>query len=257
MSGSDSCNVAKVERYKTLIAEHPSSAELWLDYARFLHNEKCGTSEETIEALVKAAGFYQDIDFRLRIGDSLIDAGRIKEGLYAMYKYLKDHPTAFAYRILGRDLINVSKYRRARKILRKALIADPRNAETFFLTARLIEPNSKQRAVPYYRKAIELDPHYQEAWRELGWKLTAVERTRAEGIASLKRAAELDPKDVWSHLGLALGFRFVGQLENAEKHYEIAAALRPGDEYINELYERFKEEHGRSERTGVGAPFSC
>jgi len=236
-----------MERYKTLIAEHPSSAQLWLDYARFLHNEKCGTSEETLEALMKAAGFYQDVDFRLRLGDALIDAGRIKEGLYAMYKYLKDHPTAFAYRILARDLINVDKYRRARKILRKALAADSGNAETFFLMARLIESKSEQRSIPYYRKAIELDPLYQEAWRELGWKLTAVECTRAEGITSLKRGVELNPKDVWSHLGLALGFCFVGQFEDAEKHYKIAMELRPGDEYISELYKRFKEKHGRTE----------
>lgn len=223
----------KLERLKKLLDEHPSDAQAWLDYSRCLHNTKCGSPLETVEALQRAADLLPDIDLRMRIGDALVDVGRVKEGLREMYEYLADHPKAFSYRILARDLINVGKYRRARKVLRRALTIDFRNAETLYLMGRLIESKSKPCSILYFRKAVEFDAHHQPAWRELGYRLIENENTRSEGLDALKTAVALDPSDRWSRVGLALGFGLAGQSEESEFCYREAAELFPTDDYIS------------------------
>jgi tetratricopeptide (TPR) repeat protein len=136
MADHDHTASSRLEQSKSILAEHPCSDQLSLEYSRLLHNTKAGTVEETVEALERAARLSPDLDLRLRIGDALIDAGRIKEGLREMYGFLGDNPRAFGYCILARDLINVGKYRRARKALRRAIAINPRNAEVFWFIRR-------------------------------------------------------------------------------------------------------------------------
>jgi tetratricopeptide (TPR) repeat protein len=149
MADRDNTASSRLEQSKNLLADHPWSAQLCLEYSRLLHDTKTGSVEETVEALEKAARHSPDLDLMLRIGDALIDAGRIKEGLREMYGFLGDNPRVFGYCILGRDLINVGKYRRARKVLRRAIVINPRNAEVFYLMGRLAESINDPCAASY------------------------------------------------------------------------------------------------------------
>ncbi|MGO9599953.1 MAG: tetratricopeptide repeat protein [Isosphaeraceae bacterium] len=231
----------KLAQFKARLAENPLSGEVWLEYARFLHNSYSYDLAETIKALEKAQELCPDKDLGLMLGDALIRSGNVKEGLYQIYQFLECNPKAFGYRILASHLLDLGKGRRARKYLRRALVMDPKNKETYFYLGQLISRRSKSAAIPYYRKAIELDPCYQLAWCKLGYILVRQENSRSDGIEALKRALDLDPRDGWSIIGLGLGYWLDGQEAEAEKYYELLKATFPDDEYFNARYDDFQQ----------------
>ena len=60
-------------------------------------------------------------------------------------------------------------------------------------------------ALACYHKTIELQPHKQEAWTNLGWVLVGLKRLD-EALAAYRQAIELEPEDadVWANHGWVL-----------------------------------------------------
>ena len=56
-----------------------------------------------------------------------------------------------------------------------------------------------------YRKAIEIDPKYAKAYRNMGFALSNLGR-KEEAVASYKKAIEIDPKyaNAYRNMGFAL-----------------------------------------------------
>jgi Flp pilus assembly protein TadD len=119
----------KRRRYRRLLRQDPGNGELWLKYARFLHTE-FNDPREAVAALMRAERFFPERDLSLRIGDALSQCGEVKKGLRRMYQFLKSNPKPFGYRVLARHLISEGKHRKARRLLRRALLLEPQNAET-------------------------------------------------------------------------------------------------------------------------------
>lgn len=61
-----------------------------------------------------------------------------------------------------------------------------------------------EEATNYFRRVVEVDPHFQDGWHALGMALYKLDRYE-ESIQAGLRAAELDPNNqfVWSSLSLA------------------------------------------------------
>ena len=237
------------ERLKKLIAEHPASCRLWYEYAVFLH-DKYDAPAEALKALEIAQSFCPDKDLRLRLGDALIQSGMKKEGLRKVCQFLGSNPTAFSYRVLAMHLIDMKKRRRARKFLKKAIVLDRLNEESYYLFGELTSLHSKLDSIPYYRKALCIDPDYQLAWRALGYMLLADPKSRDEGLVALRRALELNPNDEWTAMSLGVGYWLAGQPEQAEYYYQMANDMCPEDElyrsYFNAFLSYLEQKRGRN-----------
>src|SRR5207247_4376052 len=71
-------------------------------------------------------------------------------------------------------------------------------------------------AIESYKKALEIDPNYQDALHGLGMAL--FNRGRAdEAIATAKRLIELDQDDILAHTSLSMFYRSEEHTSEAEK----------------------------------------
>ncbi len=89
-----------------------------------------------------------------------------------------------------------------------------------------------EQAAAAYRKAVDLDPQYAEAWMNLGVTAMRAGETRmaAEGF---KQAAVLLPEDKETHFNLGVALEKTGRPEEAEQAYRRSAALGDARAYLN------------------------
>ena len=69
-----------------------------------------------------------------------------------------------------------------------------------------------------------------------------------EAIYRWERAALIDPAYAAAHNNLAIGYEHEGELDKARAAYEKAIELEPGNAYIMQNYELFKEINDRITR---------
>jgi tetratricopeptide (TPR) repeat protein len=79
-------------------------------------------------------------------------------------------------------------------------------------------------AIEMYKKALELDPRYQDALHGLGMALHNRGRLD-EAIASAKTLVEIDPDDILAHTSLSMFYQAQGKIEDAEKEGNTARIL--------------------------------
>lgn len=70
-------------------------------------------------------------------------------------------------------------------------------------------------------------PLRAEEWYELGCDLEACDES--EALDAYRRALEIDPRHMESHVNLGRIFHEAGELRAAEFHYRMALSLAPGD----------------------------
>jgi tetratricopeptide (TPR) repeat protein len=219
----------KRERLLELLDEHPESKELWLEYARLLHNELYDPRAEAL-AWRRVESFFPERDYGLLLGDALCRSGQWREGLILIYRFVESNPTVFAHRILARHLIAKGKSRRARKIIRNALLIKPNDAETLFLLGQALPERLEKQAVGYYRRAVDSNPRLDEAWLALGMSLIQNPDSRAEGVQALMRADQLFPNDFVTQMSLGHAYAMSGEHDKALPYFELATELDPSSE---------------------------
>ena len=79
-------------------------------------------------------------------------------------------------------------------------------------------------AIQMYRKALEVDPTYQDALHGLGMALFNRGHFE-EAIATAKRLIEIDPDDILAHTSLSMFYQSQGRIEEAEKEGNAARIL--------------------------------
>lgn len=79
-------------------------------------------------------------------------------------------------------------------------------------------------AVDLYRKALELDPSYQDALHGLGMALFASGRFD-EAVQTAKKLIEIDNDDVLAHTSLSMFYQAQGRIEEAEKEGNVAKIM--------------------------------
>jgi tetratricopeptide (TPR) repeat protein len=79
-------------------------------------------------------------------------------------------------------------------------------------------------AIEMYKKALELDPKYQDALHGLGMALHNRGRLD-EAIEVAKRLVEIDPDDILAHTSLSMFYQAQGKIEDAEKEGNTARIL--------------------------------
>jgi tetratricopeptide (TPR) repeat protein len=79
-------------------------------------------------------------------------------------------------------------------------------------------------AILNYKKALEIDPNYQDALHGLGMALFNSGRAD-EAIAAAKKLIEIDNDDILAHTSLSMFYQSLGRIEEAEKEGNIARIL--------------------------------
>ena len=81
-----------------------------------------------------------------------------------------------------------------------------------------------EKAATCFRKALEIDPEYFEAWYSLGMACMKLQKY-PEAIEAGKKATELKPQDQLAHVSLSIYFQRNGQIAEAEAESAKAKVL--------------------------------
>jgi tetratricopeptide (TPR) repeat protein len=79
-------------------------------------------------------------------------------------------------------------------------------------------------AIDNYRKALEIDPSYQDALHGLGMALFNSGKVD-EAIVAAKKLIEIDQDDILAHTSLSMFYQSQGRIEEAEKEGNVARIL--------------------------------
>ena len=79
-------------------------------------------------------------------------------------------------------------------------------------------------AIEHYRRALAIDPNYQDALHGLGMALFNSGRVE-EAVATAKKLIEIDPDDILAHTSLSMFYQSQGRIEEAEKEGNVARIL--------------------------------
>ena len=79
-------------------------------------------------------------------------------------------------------------------------------------------------AIALYRKALEIDPNYQDVLHGLGMALHNHGKFD-EAVAVAKRLIEIDNDDVLAHMSLSMFYQAQGKIEEAEKEGNVAKIM--------------------------------
>jgi tetratricopeptide (TPR) repeat protein len=132
----------------------------------------------------------------------------------------------------------------ARQSFEEALSLDPVYEEALFNLASLEAEIDPERATLLLQRAIDVDPHYAAAHRELG-VLLQKERKPTDAEYHLRRALEIDPSDYWAQMYLANLLGVQGKNEEAEQMYRFATAVHPEMSDGTEVFARFLDSIGK------------
>jgi tetratricopeptide (TPR) repeat protein len=128
--------------------------------------------------------------------------------------------------------------------LRQALAGDPRNP-ALRVKAGILEKELGrfEQAREHFQVAVDVDPAYSEAHRELGvvqnklWEKASRAPGMASGQEALERAIDLDPQDFDAHASLGGIFKRLEQWEDSLRLYRTATDVSGGHPYplLNEI----------------------
>jgi tetratricopeptide (TPR) repeat protein len=103
---------------------------------------------------------------------------------------------------------------------------DP-NAEKEELFVQAVDAFGDQKleeAIGLYRKALDIDPNYQDALHGLARAQFDAGKVD-DAIATARRMTALDPDDILAHTSLSMFYQSKGLIEDAEREGNLARVL--------------------------------
>lgn len=177
-----------------------------------------------------------------------VSLGRARDILEKGVKVEKitNDPSAVTHTLLGRVLESLDDPDSAEVELRRALEIDPHYEEAQYNLAMLLDDSRKEEKLGLLRQSIAEDPDYFAALRNLGFELVKGKQfTEAESY--LNRALGLEPTDVSLRWYLGQLKWMQGDLSSAELHFRKAVELDPGVGKSHELLGRLYQHTDRVE----------
>jgi tetratricopeptide (TPR) repeat protein len=133
---------------------------------------------------------------------------------------------------LGNVLADKGQFEEAIACYKKAIELDPKYAQAYTSLGYRLAGDQLDEAIACFRKVIELEPKSAQAHCDLGVTLT----TRGlldEAIACYRKAIELDPNLAQAHYNLGVALTARGEVDQAIASYKKALALSSNDAQAN------------------------
>ena len=225
---------------QALIEKSIKESEAELQYGRAAQGFRQGNMKEAVEAFAAAVSKRNELDnpmvqrlLRLKLQALNSQKAQIKalrEELHSLRETQKEY--AHEYYLMGNECI--TKAHDANAAIRcfdKALNLNPNYVEACVRKGvTLLDIGEDYDAQVCLNKAVKLSPKSFKARYNRGKCLLKL-KYYDEAILDFQQAVGIKPKHAASHEYLAEGFRAIGEDELAQRHQDIADALR-GGEYI-------------------------
>nr|MDJ0727591.1 tetratricopeptide repeat protein [Prochloraceae cyanobacterium] len=161
----------------------------------------------------------------------LIEAGKLEAAEQKYFEALEWHSNnAYILHDLGLLYFQQSRYRDAILMLNKSLQLDGTQSKSYYSTAIIQQALKNDKiAIELYRKAIELDEKFIDAYLNLG-NLLVTAKQFAEAESVYRQALSLDPPKkfaIYTNLGNIL--MDLKKFNEAKECYEKALKLNPED----------------------------
>ena len=222
---------------QALIEKSINEAEL--QYGRAAQGFRQGNMKEAVEAFAAAVSKRNELDnpmvqrlLRLKLQALNSQKAQIKalrEELHSLRETQKEY--AHEYYLMGNECI--TKAHDANAAIRcfdKALNLNPNYVEAWVRKGvTLLDIGEDYDAQVCLNKAVKLSPKSFKARYNRGKCLLKL-KYYDEAILDFQQAVSIKPKHAASHEYLAEGFRAIGEDELAQRHQDIADALRGGED---------------------------
>lgn len=224
---------------QALIEKSLKESEAELQYSRAAQGFRQGNMKEAVEAFAAAVSKRNELDnpmvqrlLRLKLQALNSQKAQIKalrEELHSLRETQKEY--AHEYYLMGNECI--TKAHDANAAIRcfdKALNLNPNYVEAWVRKGvTLLDIGEDYDAQVCLNKAVKLSPKSFKARYNRGKCLLKL-KYYDEAILDFQQAVSIKPKHAASHEYLAEGFRAIGEDELAQRHQDIADALRNGEE---------------------------
>ena len=224
---------------QALIEKSIKESEAELQYGRAAQGFRQGNMKEAVEAFAAAVSKRNELDnpmvqrlLRLKLQALNSQKAQIKalrEELHSLRETQKEY--AHEYYLMGNECI--TKAHDANAAIRcfdKALNLNPNYVEAGVRKGvTLLDIGEDYDAQVCLNKAVKLSPKSFKARYNRGKCLLKL-KYYDEAILDFQQAVSIKPKHAASHEYLAEGFRAIGEDELAQRHQDIADALRGGED---------------------------
>ena len=224
---------------QALIEKSIKESEAELQYGRAAQGFRQGNIKEAVEAFAAAVSKRNELDnpmvqrlLRLKLQALNSQKAQIKalrEELHSLRETQKEY--AHEYYLMGNECI--TKAHDANAAIRcfdKALNLNPNYVEAWVRKGvTLLDIGEDYDAQVCLNKAVKLSPKSFKARYNRGKCLLKL-KYYDEAILNFQQAVSIKPKHAASHEYLAEGFRAIGEDELAQRHQDIADALRGGED---------------------------
>ena len=224
---------------QALIEKSIKESEAELQYGRAAQGFRQGNMKEAGEAFAAAVSKRNELDnpmvqrlLRLKLQALNSQKAQIKalrEELHSLRETQKEY--AHEYYLMGNECI--TKAHDANAAIRcfdKALNLNPNYVEAWVRKGvTLLDIGEDYDAQVCLNKAVKLSPKSFKARYNRGKCLLKL-KYYDEAILDFQQAVSIKPKHAASHEYLAEGFRAIGEDELAQRHQDIADALRGGED---------------------------
>ena len=224
---------------QALIEKSLKESEAELQYGRAAQGFRLGNMQEAVEAFAAAVSKRNELDnpmvqrlLRLKLQALNSQKAQIKalrEELHSLRETQKEY--AHEYYLMGNECI--TKAHDANAAIRcfdKALNLNPNYVEAWVRKGvTLLDIGEDYDAQVCLNKAVKLSPKSFKARYNRGKCLLKL-KYYDEAILDFLQAVSIKPKHAASHEYLAEGFRAIGEDELAQRHQDIADALRGGED---------------------------
>lgn len=224
---------------QALIEKSIKESEAELQYGRAAQGFRQGNMKEVVEAFAAAVSKRNELDnpmvqrlLRLKLQALNSQKAQIKalrEELHSLRETQKEY--AHEYYLMGNECI--TKAHDANAAIRcfdKALNLNPNYVEAWVRKGvTLLDIGEDYDAQVCLNKAVKLSPKSFKARYNRGKCLLKL-KYYDEAILDFQQAVSIKPKHAASHEYLAEGFRAIGEDELAQRHQDIADALRGGED---------------------------
>lgn len=224
---------------QALIEKSIKESEAELQYGRAAQGFRQGNMKEAVEAFAAAVSKRNELDnpmvqrlLRLKLQALNSQKAQIKalrEELHSLRETQKEY--THEYYLMGNECI--TKAHDANAAIRcfdKALNLNPNYVEAWVRKGvTLLDIGEDYDAQVCLNKAVKLSPKSFKARYNRGKCLLKL-KYYDEAILDFQQAVSIKPKHAASHEYLAEGFRAIGEDELAQRHQDIADALRGGED---------------------------